>query len=279
MEVVEYRRSSSSAGALGLCHSGSVRSSLRLFGARWRSGSVCAASKEHCDQETNQRSAVTVVGASTVPGHSTRPAPSTAPSQQQRKQKSLRIPWLPVFFHLQKNHLKSSSANVGKRKTRLLCSEVPDSEETVPGCHASKASLSLGPREERAQWPTCASLRFLAEQPDRQLKVSSPQLIAKESSSSQGACIPQKCMTLARSTSPVEPCRQEEPHFVPLVSIVGTERRNSMWALGASKPSMLRCIYSHIYSSFDTRDPAWWPCEMLAIGAHALALLTNSFCV
>jgi hypothetical protein len=235
MEVVEYRRSSS-AKALGLCRSRSVRSSLRLFGARWRTGSVCAASKEHFSQETNQRSAVTVLGASTVPGQRTQPPPSTAASQQQKKQKGSRIPWLTVFSHLQKNHLKSPFASVGKRNTKqcnakLVSSELPECEETVPEYRSSKASWILGLREEKAQWTKSSSLQFLAEQPNRQFKVSLPQLNAKGSGS------------LRRSPSPVELCHQEEPHFVPLVSSVGTQRRNSMWALGASNPSTLRFMF------------------------------------
>lgn len=248
MEVVEYRRSSSSAKALGLCRSRSVRSSLRLFGARWRTGSVCAANKEHCNQETNQRSAVTVLGASTVPGQTTQPPPSTASSQQQKRQKGSRIPWLTVFSHLQKNHLKSSFGSVGKRKTKqcnakLVSSELPECEETIPEYHSSKASWILGLREEKTQWTKSSSLQFLAEQPNKQFKASSPQLNAEESSSLQRSYIPQKYMTLTRSSSPVELCHQKEPHFVPLVSSVGTERRNSMWALGASKPSRLRFMF------------------------------------
>jgi hypothetical protein len=126
--------------------------------------------------------------------------------------------------------------------TKPVSTEVPEREETIPEYHSSKVSWILGLREEQAKWRKSVSLQFLTEH-DKQFKVSSPQLIAKEFSSSQRTYIQQKCNTLSRSPSPGEELLPQELHlFLPMVSSVGTQRRNSMWALGSSKPSMLRFI-------------------------------------
>jgi hypothetical protein len=192
----------------------------------------------------NQQSTVTIPGVSAISSQTAKQPSSAAPSQQQKKHKSSRMSWLPVFSHQQKKHLKSFCASVGKQKeykdqktkqckTKLVSAEVPEREETIPECRSSKVSWILGLREEQAQWRKSVSLQFLTEQHNKQFKLSSPQLSAKEFSS------PQRCNALSRSPSPAELFPH---HFLPMLSSVGTQRRNSMWALGSSKSSMLRFI-------------------------------------
>jgi hypothetical protein len=248
MEIVEYRRSSNSAAAVGLRRSTSVRSSLRLFGVRWRTSTVFAADNIPCppsDQETNQQPTVPLLGPSAVPSQT---------AQEQKKQKSSRKSWLPIFSHQQNKHPKPSSASVGKQKehknqktkqykTKLASSQLPEHEETIPEYHSSKVSRILGLREGQAQWRKSVSLQLLAEQHNKQFKVSSPRLNAKELRSPQKTHTRQKCGTLSRSPSPADLFLQQDHQFLPMVSSVGTQRRNSMWALGSSKPSMLRFIF------------------------------------
>jgi hypothetical protein len=127
--------------------------------------------------------------------------------------------------------------------TKPVSAEVPEREETIPEYHSSKVSWILGLREDQAQWRKSVSLQLLTEH-NKHFKVSSPQLNAKEFSSPEITYIQQKCNTLSRSPSPTEELLLQQEHlFLPMVSSVGTQRRNSMWALGSSKPSMLRFIF------------------------------------
>jgi hypothetical protein len=203
----------------------------------------------------NQQSAVTILGASAISSQTAKQLSSVAPFQQQKKQKRSRMSWLPVFSHQQKKHLKSSFASVGKQKehkdqktkqceTKLVSTDVPEREETIPEHHSPKVSWILGLREEHTQWRKSISLQLLTERHNKQFKLSSPQLNAKEFSSPQRTHIQQKCNALSRSPSPAELLPQQEHHrFLPVVSSVGTQRRNSMWALGSSKPSTLRFLF------------------------------------
>jgi hypothetical protein len=213
---------------------------------------VSAANTDACapgnKEASQQQSATTIVGVSTVPNQTGKLSPSTAPSQQQKKQKSSRMSWLLLFSHHQKKYLKSSSVSVGKMKTKqcktkVASSELPELEERTPEHHSPKASWMLGLGGGQAQWTTSASLHFIPEQHNRQFKISSPQLSAKEFCRPQITYTQQKCSTLSRSPSPAEIFVHQQPHFLPMVSSVGTERRNSMWALGSSKPSMSRFIF------------------------------------
>jgi hypothetical protein len=179
--------------------------------------------------------------------------------QQQQKQKSSRASasWLAVFSNQNNKRLKSTSAGVGKQKehkskatwilgftrqktkqgkSKPVCNESPEDEETVEEYNSSKATLLLGVTEEDEQHTECAASHILMERHKQHWKASAEALI-----SPQRIYMRQKSNSLSRCSSPAQQTLQQR-EFLPMTSSVGTKRRNSMWALGSSKSSMLRSI-------------------------------------
>jgi hypothetical protein len=260
MEVVERRRCSSASVTPGLRRSRSVRSSLKLVGTRWRKATENAASNVPCspsNQEANQQSAVKFQRASAL---LTQHRPSLGLPSQQHKQKSLRASWLPVFSNQLNKLVKSSSASVGKEKQHKLSkatwifglatqqnkqyknksasNQSSENKETVED-RPSKATWILGLTKEQTK---SSSLQILTEQ-HKHLKISSQLLSTETSSSPQRTYMQHKSNSLSRcSPLPKEQFLQQQQQFLPVVSSVGTKRRNSMWALSSSKSSMLRFI-------------------------------------
>jgi hypothetical protein len=265
MEVVERRHHSNSAITPSLRSSRSVRSSLRLVGSRWRKATAIAANNNvpcpPSNQEVSQLSTVKFVSVPAIPS---RQPPSLAPPAQQQKQKTSRTSWLPIFFNQQNKLVKSSTAGAGREKEHKLQSKATwifgltthqnkqcenksafnqssENKETVEE-HVPKAPWILGLTKEQELQTKSTSLQVLAEQRN-DLKVSSPLLNAKTLSSPQRTYMRQKSNSLSRcSPSPIEKFLQQHHQFLPVVSSVGTKRRNSMWSLSSPKSSMLKFI-------------------------------------
>jgi hypothetical protein len=265
MEVVERRHYSNSAIAPSLRRSRSVRSSLRLVGARWRKAVANAAiNNVACppsSQEPSQLSIVKFLNVSDVPS----PQPlSLAPPSQQQKQRSSRTSWLHSLFNHQNKLVKSSAAGEGKEKEHKLrlkatwiselttqqnkqhenkptFNQSSENKETVEN-HLPKTAWVLGVTKELAEQTESTSLHILAEW-HRKPHISSPLLNAETLRSPRRTYMRQKSNSLSRcSPSPVEQFLQEQHQFLPLVSSVGSKRRNSMWALSSSKSGRLSFI-------------------------------------
>jgi hypothetical protein len=176
--------------------------------------------------------------------------------QQQQKQRNSRMSWLAVFSNRNIKRVKSTSAVVGKQKdhkskaawilgftyqknkqgnSEPVCYELPEKGETEE-CHPSKALWISDVTEEEQQQTKRTGSQVLLEQHDEHWKASAERL-----SSPQRSYMRQKSNSLSRCSSPVRRFLQQQ-EFLPMTSSVGTKRRNSMWALGSSKSSMLRSI-------------------------------------
>ena len=280
INVVERRRSSS-----GVHRARSVRSSLRLFGAQWRTSAVPAASNSvtchtaaanagsnsiTCssrNEDVNLQPTVEMVRMRTSAGptaHKSLPlVQPQAEQHKQQKQTSSRASWLGVFSNQNRKRLKSTSAGVGKQKehkskatwilrftyqknrqgkSKTVCGESPENEETVEENQLSKTTWILDIKERQEQQTECTATQVLVEQQEHHWQASAEKL-----SSPQRMYMRQKSNSLSRSSSLLQQSLQQheflqQQEFLPMSSSVGTKRRNSMWALGSSKSSTLRPI-------------------------------------
>ena len=266
MEVVERRRSSTT---VGLRRTKSVRSSLRVVGARWRTAAANAAQNNNIpcpptNQELEEPSTVKFISATQLPS-----PPVTPPPQ---KQKTSRTSWLPSFSYHQNKNLKTaptgktkeqhskSTPNLGVAKVKETKPSRATWIQTLTYQHRQKTKpvpiptieekpaqdssptrqrwvLGLTQEQMRSTKPT--SLLSLAEE-NAKPKIASPRLSVSRCNSPENY-IRQKSNSLSRSFPPT---LEEFLDIQPVISSVGTQRRNSMWAVNSSNPeSMLLFLF------------------------------------
>jgi hypothetical protein len=190
--------------------------------------------------------------------------PQQEQHKQQQKQRSSRASsWLTVLSNQNRKHLKSTSADVGKQKehkskatwilgftyqknkqgkSKPVCSESPENEETIEENHSSKTAWILGMTVGQEQQKECTASQVTVEQLEQHRRASADRL-----SSLRRMYVRQKSNSLSRCSSLNQQLLQQQEflqqkEFLPMSSSVGTKRRNSMWALGSSKSSTLRSI-------------------------------------